>query len=243
MTQAEIVTALKVRWILPRCINFFFYVLCFVIYKILILYLFFAHSTTRLTPNATHCSHFFTFLTQVQANVDPAFTCLVWQKLLDQNPNFFYGYALRLRLKDQIVAFNYLIDQHSKMLSQNNQNGSQASVAQANQLVGGLQQQQMNDLKQLQQYYAMQQHAAAEQQNNVMHPQQQQQQAAGSSSSGDGIGQPIIPDLTTDEPLSLDPQSLGSGGIADNSLLTPMIQAAAAQGRTTFFPPTPKNSL
>ena len=171
----------------------------------------------------------------MQANVDPAFTCLVWQKLLDQNPNFFYGYALRLRLKDQIVAFKYLIDQHSKMLSQNNQNGSQASVAQANQLVGGLQQQQMNDLKQLQQYYAMQQHAAVEQQNNAMHPQQQ--------AGGNGIGRPHIPDLTTDEPLSLDPQSLGSGGIADNSLLTPMIQAAAAQGRTTFFPPTPKNSL
>jgi hypothetical protein len=98
-----------------------------------------------------------------------------------------------------------------------------------------LQQQQMNDLKQLQQYYAMQQHAAVEQQNNAMHPQQQ--------AGGNGIGRPHIPDLTTDEPLSLDPQSLGSGGIADNSLLTPMIQAAAAQGRTTFFPPTPKNSL
>ena len=94
---------------------------------------------------------------QVQANVDPAFTCLVWQKLLDQNPNFFYGYALRLRLKDQIIAFNYLIDQHSKMLQQQQPGNSSSSsssssgpsAADASQMMGGLQQQQLNDLKQM----------------------------------------------------------------------------------------------
>jgi hypothetical protein len=84
---------------------------------------------------------------------------LVWQKLLDQNPNFFYGYALRLRLKDQIIAFNYLIDQHSKMLQQQQPGNSSSSsssssssgpsAADASQMMGGLQQQQLNDLKQM----------------------------------------------------------------------------------------------
>ena len=53
---------------------------------------------------------------QAQANIDPAFTCLVWEKLLDQNRDFFYLYGIKLRLKDQVVAFNYLVDQHVQML-------------------------------------------------------------------------------------------------------------------------------
>jgi uncharacterized protein (TIGR01589 family) len=53
---------------------------------------------------------------QAQANIDPAFTCLVWEKLLDQNRDFFYLYGIKLRLKDQVVAFNYLVDQHVQLL-------------------------------------------------------------------------------------------------------------------------------
>ena len=53
---------------------------------------------------------------QAQANIDPAFTCLVWEKLLDQNRDFFYLYGIKLRLKDQVVAFNYLVDQHVQIL-------------------------------------------------------------------------------------------------------------------------------
>ena len=53
---------------------------------------------------------------QAQANIDPAFTCLVWEKLLDQNRDFFYLYGIKLRMKDQIVAFNYLVDQHVQLL-------------------------------------------------------------------------------------------------------------------------------
>mmetsp|Transcript_25934 Transcript_25934/g.34022 ORF Transcript_25934/g.34022 Transcript_25934/m.34022 type:complete len:153 (+) Transcript_25934:213-671(+) len=53
---------------------------------------------------------------QIQANIDPSFTCLVWQKLEEQNPDFFYAYNIRLRVKDQIVAFNYLVDQHIALL-------------------------------------------------------------------------------------------------------------------------------
>ncbi|CAN0356640.1 unnamed protein product, partial [Scytosiphon promiscuus] len=48
---------------------------------------------------------------QVEANVDPSFTCLVWQKLEQQNPEFFFSYHARLKMRDQIVAFNYLVDQ------------------------------------------------------------------------------------------------------------------------------------
>ena len=67
---------------------------------------------------------------QVEANIEPGtfrvcvfnhiyiyvhhaffsgFTCLVWQKLEEQNPSFFYVYNIMLRLKDQIVAYNYLV--------------------------------------------------------------------------------------------------------------------------------------
>ncbi|CAM9691431.1 unnamed protein product, partial [Heterosigma akashiwo] len=53
---------------------------------------------------------------QLQANIDPSFTCLVWQKLEEQNPDFFYAYNIRLRVKDQIVAFNYLVDQQVALL-------------------------------------------------------------------------------------------------------------------------------
>ncbi|GMF40805.1 unnamed protein product [Phytophthora fragariaefolia] len=44
-----------------------------------------------------------------QANVDPAFANVVWQKLEEQNPTFFRAYSLQLQLKEQIIAFNYLV--------------------------------------------------------------------------------------------------------------------------------------
>ena len=46
---------------------------------------------------------------QSKAEVDPGFT-LVWQKLEEQNQEFFQGYAVRLQLKDQINLFNHLLD-------------------------------------------------------------------------------------------------------------------------------------
>jgi uncharacterized protein (TIGR01589 family) len=48
---------------------------------------------------------------QIHANVDPAFTCLVWQKLEEQNPDFFFAYYVSIKIRDQIVAFNYLVTQ------------------------------------------------------------------------------------------------------------------------------------
>lgn len=46
---------------------------------------------------------------QAQAQVDPDFTSVVWQKLEEQNPSFFRAYSVQLQLKDQILAFNYLV--------------------------------------------------------------------------------------------------------------------------------------
>ena len=48
---------------------------------------------------------------QLRAQIEPAFTRLIWQKLEEQNPDFFRMYAVRLKLKDQIVMFNYLLEQ------------------------------------------------------------------------------------------------------------------------------------
>lgn len=46
---------------------------------------------------------------QGQAQVDPEFTTVVWQKLQEQNPSFFRAYNIQLQLKEQILAFNYLV--------------------------------------------------------------------------------------------------------------------------------------
>ena len=55
---------------------------------------------------------------QVQAKIEPAFTCMVWNKLQQQNPVFFAGYEALLRLKDQITAFNYLVGQQTDLQRQ-----------------------------------------------------------------------------------------------------------------------------
>ena len=52
---------------------------------------------------------------QQQAKVEPGFTQLVWQKLEEQNPEFFQAYYTRLKLKDQIVLFNHLLEQQVAM--------------------------------------------------------------------------------------------------------------------------------
>ena len=52
---------------------------------------------------------------QQQAKVEPGFTQLVWQKLEEQNPDFFQAYYTRLKLKDQIVLFNHLLEQQVAM--------------------------------------------------------------------------------------------------------------------------------
>eukprot|EP00951_Prasinocladus_malaysianus_P005237 scaffold37202_cov47-Prasinocladus_malaysianus.AAC.3 len=50
-----------------------------------------------------------------EAQIQPRFTTLVWQKLEEQNPEFFRAYYTRLKLKDQIVLFNHLLEQQVQM--------------------------------------------------------------------------------------------------------------------------------
>ncbi|CAD7699647.1 unnamed protein product [Ostreobium quekettii] len=53
---------------------------------------------------------------QEQYNIEPRFTTLVWQQLERENPEFFWAYYLRLKLKDQIVLFNHLLVQQHQMV-------------------------------------------------------------------------------------------------------------------------------
>lgn len=66
-----------------------------------------------------------------QAKIEPGFTGLVWQKLEEQNPQFFQAYYTRLKLKDQIVLFNHLLDQQVNIVShcQNAWRQQQAQLA------------------------------------------------------------------------------------------------------------------
>ncbi|KAK4795437.1 hypothetical protein SAY86_013431 [Trapa natans] len=54
----------------------------------------------------------------VQAKIEPDFTELVWQKLEEQNQDFFKAYYLRLMLKYQITEFNKLLEQQVQFMHQ-----------------------------------------------------------------------------------------------------------------------------
>uniref|UniRef100_A0A1J3E0M4 Uncharacterized protein n=2 Tax=Noccaea caerulescens TaxID=107243 RepID=A0A1J3E0M4_NOCCA len=45
-----------------------------------------------------------------RARIDPGFTTLVWQKLEEENAEFFRAYYIRLKLKKQIIVFNHLLE-------------------------------------------------------------------------------------------------------------------------------------
>lgn len=66
-----------------------------------------------------------------RSNIPTLFTSLVLQQLEQQNPEFFWMYYLRLKLKDQIELFNYLLDQQNQMVEnlQRFMNGMPASPA------------------------------------------------------------------------------------------------------------------
>ena len=110
---------------------------------------------------------------QVQANIEPSLTVLVWQKLEEQNPDFFFSYDVKLRLKDQIAAFNYLVEQQYRLLQKLTLAvpGQQAAAADPAQMLQIVAQQQAQ-----QQQVAAQQQQLAQQQALLM--QQQQQLAA-----------------------------------------------------------------
>uniref|UniRef100_A0A7N1A9A4 Uncharacterized protein n=1 Tax=Kalanchoe fedtschenkoi TaxID=63787 RepID=A0A7N1A9A4_KALFE len=53
-----------------------------------------------------------------QAKIEPGFTELVWQKLEEENREFFKAYHLRLIVKQQIMVFNKLLEQQVEMMRQ-----------------------------------------------------------------------------------------------------------------------------
>jgi uncharacterized protein (TIGR01589 family) len=65
-----------------------------------------------------------------QATIDPEFTQLIWNKLEEQNPDFFKCYYTRLKLKAQIVMFNHLLEQQIQVVQKMQQGwlGNQGSA-------------------------------------------------------------------------------------------------------------------
>ncbi|KAF5474239.1 hypothetical protein F2P56_006155 [Juglans regia] len=53
-----------------------------------------------------------------QAKIEPGFTELVWQKLEEENREFFRAYYLRLMVKNQIAEFNRLLEQQVQLMRQ-----------------------------------------------------------------------------------------------------------------------------
>ncbi|KAE8125189.1 hypothetical protein FH972_020022 [Carpinus fangiana] len=53
-----------------------------------------------------------------QAKIEPGFTELVWQKLEEENREFFKAYYLRLMVKHQIKEFNRLLEQQVQLMRQ-----------------------------------------------------------------------------------------------------------------------------
>lgn len=50
------------------------------------------------------------------AKIEPGFTELVWQKLEEENQDFFKAYHLRLMLKRQIIFFNKLLEKQAELM-------------------------------------------------------------------------------------------------------------------------------
>ncbi|KAF5181375.1 histidine-tRNA ligase [Thalictrum thalictroides] len=59
----------------------------------------------------------------VQAKIEPDFTELVWQKLEEENKEFFKAYHMRLLVKNQIVVFNKLLEKQADFMSQMSPSG------------------------------------------------------------------------------------------------------------------------
>ena len=54
-------------------------------------------------------------LLKTEENIDARDTLLVWSMLEKQNEDVFYAYGVRLKVKDQVEAFNYLKAQKKKV--------------------------------------------------------------------------------------------------------------------------------
>ncbi|XP_062224130.1 uncharacterized protein LOC133922702 isoform X2 [Phragmites australis] len=58
-----------------------------------------------------------------QAKIEPSFTELVWQKLEEENREFFKAYYVRLMLKNQIMAFNKLLEDQYRIMTEEHSSG------------------------------------------------------------------------------------------------------------------------
>jgi len=58
-----------------------------------------------------------------QAKIEPSFTELVWQKLEEENREFFKAYYVRLMLKHQIMVFNKLLEDQCRLMSKEEASG------------------------------------------------------------------------------------------------------------------------
>ncbi|XP_023513907.1 uncharacterized protein LOC111778363 [Cucurbita pepo subsp. pepo] len=54
-----------------------------------------------------------------RARIDPGFTTLVWQKLEEENADFFRAYYIRLKLRKQILLFNHLLEHQYHLMKYN----------------------------------------------------------------------------------------------------------------------------
>ncbi|KAI0524203.1 hypothetical protein KFK09_003567 [Dendrobium nobile] len=52
-----------------------------------------------------------------RARIEPGFTTLVWQKLEEENSDFFRAYYTRLKLKKQIIIFNQLLEHQYHLMN------------------------------------------------------------------------------------------------------------------------------
>ncbi|KAL5062968.1 hypothetical protein RYX36_024705, partial [Vicia faba] len=52
-----------------------------------------------------------------KAKVEPVITESVWQRLEEENQEFFKAYYLRLMLKEQITEFNRLLEEQAQLQS------------------------------------------------------------------------------------------------------------------------------
>ncbi|KAL6888633.1 hypothetical protein ACP4OV_009659 [Aristida adscensionis] len=58
-----------------------------------------------------------------QAKIEPSFTELVWQKLEEENREFFKAYYVRLMLKNQIMVFNKLLEDQYRIMTKEHSSG------------------------------------------------------------------------------------------------------------------------
>ncbi|KAK6928953.1 Conserved hypothetical protein CHP01589, plant [Dillenia turbinata] len=59
----------------------------------------------------------------VRAKIEPGFTELVWQKLEEENREFFKAYHLRLMVKNQIMVFNKLLETQVELMHEMHSTG------------------------------------------------------------------------------------------------------------------------